>query len=878
MKKLLSCLLWIVGMGAVAFADEPTPMFPFVISYDAPDNAVNVSHFLDAPAGKDGFVRVKDGQFHTDAGEIRFHATNITGPANFPSHADADKMAARLARLGINCVRMHFMDTWYMNFMEKNTQGILADDTQTQRNLCPKQLDKMDYMIAAFKKRGIYVNLNLHVGRTLDMRDGFAPSSWANKGFGQFVPGMIALQKEYARQLLTHVNPYTGNAYTEEPAVAMIEITNEDSFQGGFFSGQYDSMDASYQAIFQKQWNDWIHAKYPTFAALKEAWGELPKPQALQDEQVSGGTFDDDGLLKSGALYVQTGGGTAEARVADGTLKFQVTKDSSDPFYPKLFQKIRLKKDAIYTLSFRIRRVSPQAGTWQLSASVCSLDDGWTGLGLRKILSVGKDWVSFQQSFQAAENCEKALIQFSRFDVGEYELDDLSFQTGGIVADPYPGYATRTMEPMRANEPFYGQALVDFGQFLEDTETAYWMTMYHVIKDELKAKAPVSGTQVSYSAGHVQAKLDYTDVHGYWRHPSGNHTSYVEALAGREKWSLTNDSMVNGLGNILYMASQRTAGKPYTISEYNHPYPNQFGAEGQPFLAIFGRLQGWNGIFQYSYNHFVNAWEPDENPWCVFDSIARTDVLAHFPACAAMFLRGDVSEAKKAYRVFTDLENYHKTRMKQRRYTDSFPGLDMRLAAVHKIGGAYTPCDATPISDLPQLDPAAKVLKSDTGEIIWNREIAGKGYVAVNTANTKFFTGFPEGRTVDLGGVKLAVGPTRLNWATVSLTDRFAKAFGKGGKSTILIAATGDCGNSGRVVKTLDAGKITLTDRGHGPVLSEGIPAVLTFDRPATGMKCYVLNPRGDRTVEVPVVDLDGKAEIRLDPKYQTVWYELEME
>ena len=32
---------------------------------------------------------------------------------------------------------------------------------------------------------------------------------------------MIALQKEYARDLLTHRNPYTGNAYVDEPAVAL---------------------------------------------------------------------------------------------------------------------------------------------------------------------------------------------------------------------------------------------------------------------------------------------------------------------------------------------------------------------------------------------------------------------------------------------------------------------------------------------------------------------------------------------------------------------------------------------------------------------------------------------------------------------------------
>ena len=181
--------LALIGLAFAVQAKEVAPLFPFVISYDGPDNASSVAHLLDAPAGRHGFVRAQGGHFVTDAGPIRFHGTNLTGPANFPSRAAADKLAARLARFGINCVRLHFMDTWYVNFMTRPTQGILADDTHTQRELDPKQLDRLDYMIAAFKRAGIYVNINLHVGRTLDERDGLPGIkglSWANKGIGQF--------------------------------------------------------------------------------------------------------------------------------------------------------------------------------------------------------------------------------------------------------------------------------------------------------------------------------------------------------------------------------------------------------------------------------------------------------------------------------------------------------------------------------------------------------------------------------------------------------------------------------------------------------------------------------------------------------------------
>ena len=206
MKNARTWVALLVTVSAVCMA-EGDAWFPFVVSYAGADNASSVAHMLDAPAGKYGFVRVEGGNFVTGKGPIRFNGTNITGPANFPEHDVAARRAARFARLGINCVRLHFMDTWYKNFMDAPRQGILDDDTKTQRKLSPQQLDKLDYMIAAFKKLGIYVNMNLHVGRTLDERDGLPGGSpWANKTVGQFMPRMVELQKEYARDLLTHVN------------------------------------------------------------------------------------------------------------------------------------------------------------------------------------------------------------------------------------------------------------------------------------------------------------------------------------------------------------------------------------------------------------------------------------------------------------------------------------------------------------------------------------------------------------------------------------------------------------------------------------------------------------------------------------------------
>lgn len=709
---------------------EPPPLFPFVISYDGPDNASSVAHLLDAPAGKHGFVRVENGRFATDAGPIRFHGTNLTGPACFPSADAAEKLAARLARLGFNCVRLHFMDTQYKNFMPKPLPGLLAEDPGTQRLLDPQQFERLDTLIAALKKRGIYVNMNLHVGRTLDARDGFEgfkKMPFGNKGINLVEPRMIALQKEYARQLLTHVNPRTGNAYADEPCVAMIEISNENALDFGYVCGTLDEgkLPERQLADLRRAWNDWLARTYPSPRELREAWGWTPGP--------------DDG-----------------------------DRSTED-----------------------------------------------------------------------------------RFDVPTVSSSKKAFCKG---------------------------AARDFMRFLHETEEHFWTGMHRYLKQVLFVRQPVSGTQLRYSPPDIQAKLDYVDIHAYWRHPEGD---WMTVGVSNTQWSAGNDAMVATLGKIRSrLAVQRVRYKPYTVSEYNHPYPNQYGAEGRPMLCAYGRLHGWDGVFQYSYNHYADDFEPQANPACFFDSLARTDVLAHYPACAAMFLRGDVRESVGPLAVAVDNKTYSEQLLRSR--SSSFGidgmGLDTRLAALHRVdldfggGGLGT-------NQMPRLPPDQTVFVSDTGEITWNTEKPEAAYLAVNTPNTKVFTGFPAGRTVALGGVSLAIGTTRLNWATVSLVSRHATGFGeKGLPASILLAATGDSGNSGRVIKRLDGDKITLTERGGGPVLAEGIPAEVALPSDPAKTRCYALDPRGDRKGEVPVEKAGGGgSRIRLSPDYKTVWYEIEI-
>lgn len=208
---------------------------PFIFDHRNSSNSViNLSFLLDAPAGRRGFARVSDGHLVTGDGKrLRLWGVNITdwtkGSTMFPPKADAPMWAATLARFGINCVRLHFLDL-------ASPRGLIDSKRDDTRAFDSEQLDRFDFWTSELKKQGIYLNINLNVGRSYKAGDGVKDADkirWG-KGLTLYDSRLIELQKEYARMLLTHRNPYTGTEYRNEPAVVTVELVNENALYSGF--------------------------------------------------------------------------------------------------------------------------------------------------------------------------------------------------------------------------------------------------------------------------------------------------------------------------------------------------------------------------------------------------------------------------------------------------------------------------------------------------------------------------------------------------------------------------------------------------------------------------------------------------------------------
>jgi hypothetical protein len=323
---------------------DPRPMpdhnqWPaFVISsMDSADGSTgpaDLSYLLEKPAGARGLITIRDGHLVDGAGQRwRAWGTNFSTRMNLPPMHMAPLLARHLAKWGINCVRMHFMDLRWPNgilmrgkSMAPRTIGEAPhrDHNQPTNALDPEALARMDYLIACCKENGVYVDINLNVARPFTEADGVAQADWLGyaKALTYFDPRLIELQKEYARDLLTHFNPFTASRYVDEPAVALVELVNENSILESWLSDRlrgentrvtntWSDIPPVYGAELDRRYNAWLAARYPDQAALSAAFQGDLRP----DESLAAGTVR---RLRKAEFAPAVGSSTAKGAASSG--------------------------------------------------------------------------------------------------------------------------------------------------------------------------------------------------------------------------------------------------------------------------------------------------------------------------------------------------------------------------------------------------------------------------------------------------------------------------------------------------------------------------------------------------------------------------------
>ena len=867
---LAALLLSLAGAAHAQAPAAPPALFPFVLPWDdaAPGTATDVSFLNARPAGVNGYIMARGGHFvESKTGKrVRFLGTNFAAKSAFPSHADAVRVAARIAKLGINLVRLHHMDndSW-------GTGTTLWDARfKDHQHIDPAQLDRLDFLVAQLKKNGVYANINLHVSRSFTEADGFPASVDTipdfDKRVDEFDRRMISLQKDYARALLTHVNPYTHLSYAKDPAVAVVEINNENSLVSNWGPpGEgLGTLPEPFRGELVGFWNDWLTKKYHTDAAVQAAWtaGLTPTGPPLMPP-VPKWSSEHQGVSQAEMTLV----GTLPARSGYfPDVRADVTQTDGTDWHVQTHQVgLDLTDGTTYTVTFRAK--ADKARTMPLGASLDQAD--WHNVGLTANTALTTDWKSFHYVFTAHDTVPNhARLAFTLGgQTGTVWISDLQIHPGAEGAGLAPGQSllTKTVDiPIISPKAQHDDWVV----FLADTERSYAEEMRLYLKRELHVNANVLCSQMGYgglTSLTREADMDFADSHAYWQHPSFPHKAW-----DANDWNMPNTAMVSDLaggkgGTLRDLAEYRVAGKPYSVSEYNHPAPNDFRAETLPELATFAAFQDWDMIYLFDYGTYGNGVQNDKinGFFGITSDPAKTLFL---PAAAMIFRAGEMPPASQSAVATVP------------------PG---RLVSLQSAGsvwsaGASSEAPPSPLSHRlglalgrpglheVSLRRARQEAPPEGGAALTLGKNAAGALYTISAPTALAAVGYMGGQTVTLGANTLTFPAFGNGFAAATLTAMDRRPLAESRRLLLTLAGKVENQDMG-----WNAARTSVGNKwGHGPTVAEGIPAAVSL-RTTGARHVWALDGTGKRVGDVHAAWADGLLTFTVGPQFKTLWYEV---
>ncbi len=247
---------------------QPIPAFKagqawdFLPAVDKLDPAavLDLRYLNEKVAGEHGFIRLSaegNSFVRGDGPAIRFWAAS-------PGFQPEVGLAARkhdaqfLAKRGVNFARV-----WCNLY--RTVEGSKVTDVDQ------KALDDIFKTVAALKSAGIYSIINPYWAVSVKIQKSWGvtdPGTTCPEGLLFFEPTMQKGHRAWLKALYATKNPYTGLALGEDPAVAIIELQNEDSLLWwGFSSIKGDAL-----VMLRHLFADFLEKKYGSLANARKAW------------------------------------------------------------------------------------------------------------------------------------------------------------------------------------------------------------------------------------------------------------------------------------------------------------------------------------------------------------------------------------------------------------------------------------------------------------------------------------------------------------------------------------------------------------------------------------------------------------------------------
>ncbi|MEM1515361.1 MAG: hypothetical protein QXH24_04855 [Candidatus Bathyarchaeia archaeon] len=171
-----------------------------------------------------------------------------------------DKDFEHFAKMKVDVIRMHLFD---------------VEISDEKGNLLQNEhLDLLDYLIKKCQDYKIYVFLTPIAWWRTPWGNGFSTNYSKPAMF--FYPDAIDAQINYLKQLLNHVNPYSGLSYKDDLTICAFEVFNEPVYW------PYENIVEKEEAFLIEEWSKWLEKRNIEIEELKTEKGYmLPMPKSI---------------------------------------------------------------------------------------------------------------------------------------------------------------------------------------------------------------------------------------------------------------------------------------------------------------------------------------------------------------------------------------------------------------------------------------------------------------------------------------------------------------------------------------------------------------------------------------------------------------------
>ncbi len=623
-------------------------------------------------------------------------------------------------------------------------------------------------------------------------------------------------------------------------------------------------------------WLGWLENRYGSTAALRAAWA--PGGTVPETEKVLNGSFE-TGLAPwvpnveaPAAATFRIDTGTA----AHGTrsLRAQVTAVDGTDWHVQVSQgALNVTAGQLYRLRFAAKASSPGP----FNVVVMQNHDPWQLLGLAEQVYPGTDWQTFELVFTATAGDANARVGF---DFGQKVrtvwIDHVSLKpmsTLGLRDDEsLEGNNVARLRPREVSQ-YTPQRLRDTLAFYEETQRVYLTGMRHYLRTNLGARSLNTGsTSIVNSLADIYpfAQLDFVDSHLYWDHPTWPDVPAWSPVG----WVIRNQAWVNApMVGLFDLAAMAVRGKPFTVTEFNQPFPNRYAVEAPLLMATFANLQDWDAVFQFAYadGTFYNSAYASS----FFDLVGNPVATGLMPVAARLFLGAQTTAAPTTSLLrYTANERYESMRF------DGIGTFLQEAKGVHpaaafgsrlRIGDFQATAPVTPA--LPT--PPGPVYRSAGNQLRWDVSQPNRGLYSFDAPQAQGVVGFLADRSITLSTLSLSTPKNTAAFAAVVAQSRDGRPLVTA--QTVLLGVFTRVENTGQV---WNADHTSLDDRwGRPPTLIEPLRTTVTLklSNPAA-VQVWALDETGAPRQRLTTRVLSGRRlRFTVDTaQHKTMWYALQ--